>query len=145
MKTKTNWDEIESKLNFASIDQQLRELVTKGKLNRRRSVSDLLDKVKDALIAARNQGASFAALSAFLKDNGLPVSEPTLRHYVRKQNAAGRPIRRKRAVKAIKSTAAIAASSPQLTEMKHQTTASAAAPQLKARERGPRIPDPKTL
>jgi hypothetical protein len=70
-------------------------LSASGKLKRRKSASDLLDKVKDALLKARGDGVSIAALAAFLTENGLPVSEPTLRNYLHAQGAYKRRPRRK--------------------------------------------------
>jgi hypothetical protein len=98
MKEKCNWNEIEARLNFESVSEKLRNLSASGKLKRRKSAGDLLDKVKDALLKARADGASFAALAAFLTENGLPVSEPTLRQYLHAQGAARRRPRRKTAV-----------------------------------------------
>lgn len=87
MTEKRNWNEIEARLNFESVSEKLRNLSASGKLKRRKSAGDLLDKVKDALLKARADGASFAALAAFLAENGLPVSEPTLRQYLHAQGA----------------------------------------------------------
>jgi len=87
MKPKPNWSEIENRIDFGSVNQKLAQFATSG-AGRRKTVSILLDKVKDALIQARSQGASYRALAAFLKESGLPVSEPTLRQYLSAQGAA---------------------------------------------------------
>lgn len=86
MKSKPNWSEIENRIDFGSVSQKLTQFATSG-AGRRKTVADLLDKVKDALIQARSNGASYRALAAFLEESGLPVSEPTLRQYLRAQGA----------------------------------------------------------
>ncbi len=86
MKSKPNWSEIEGRIDFGSVNQKLAQFATSG-AGRRKTVADLLDKVKDALIQARSNGASYRALAAFLKESGLPVSEPTLRQYLSAQGA----------------------------------------------------------
>jgi hypothetical protein len=97
MKEKCNWNEIEARLNFESVCQKLLNLSASGKLKRRKSAGDLLDKVKDALLKARSDGVSIASLASFLTENGLPVSEPTLRNYLHAQGAHKRRWRRKSA------------------------------------------------
>jgi len=86
---KTNWNEIESRINFGEVSNKLAEFTISG-AGRRKTVGDLLDKVKDALLKAHSEGSSYRALAAFLKSNGLPVSEPTLRKYLR-SHGAGKP------------------------------------------------------
>jgi hypothetical protein len=97
MKETRNWKLIEARLNFESVRQELINLSASGKLKRRKSASDLLDKVKDALLKARGDGVSIAALAAYLTEKGLPVSEPTLRNYLHAQGAYKKRPRRKAA------------------------------------------------
>jgi hypothetical protein len=87
MKPKPNWSEIEGRIDFGSVNQKLAQFATSG-AGRRKTVSVLLDKVKDALIQARSNGVSYRALAAFLKESGLPVSEPTLRQYLSAQGVS---------------------------------------------------------
>ena len=100
MKQKCNWNQIEARVNFEDVRQGLLNLSASGKLKRRKSASDLLDKVKDALLKARSDGVSIATLAAYLTENGLPVSEPTLRNYLHAQGAHKRRWRRKAATTA---------------------------------------------
>ncbi len=143
MKAKPNWNELEARLDFTNIEQKLRNLIADGKLKRKKSASDLLDKVKDALIHARAKGVSIAALAAFLKENGLPVSEPTLRHYLRAQGVNRRMRRTKPHSQSAKPLAPVSSAS---IEAEPQTAITHApnAP-LNLRHRGPRIADPKNL
>jgi hypothetical protein len=160
MKPKPDWSAIETRLDFNSVSQKLTQFASSGG-GRRKTVADLLDKVKDALIQARSNGASYRALAAFLNESGLPVSEPTLRQYLNAQGAG--KVRAARA-HAKKPTAKPSASSVQPSretpapkpetpaQPPQQSSAPAAAPSAQpAREpwtprtRGPRIADVNNL
>ena len=152
-----NWNLIESRLNFEDVRQKLLNLSASGKLKRRKSASDLLDRVKDALLKARSDGVSITALAAFLSENGLPVSEPTLRNYLRAQGAINRR-RHRKTVAVSKPSVQEPQPKPQppaLPEPKPETTTAQslidqrrveAAPSTSYRRReGPRIADPKNV
>ena len=159
MKEKPNWTEIESRLDFESVSQKLLNLSAAGKLKRRKCASDLLDKVKDALLKARADGVSFAALAAFLTENGLPVSEPTLRQYLHAQGADKRRSRRKTAVALKPNTQQQPKPQPEpqpeprpetksVQSLIDQRCADTALPprgSLGERIRGPRIADPRNV
>ena len=83
MRAAVNIEELEKKIDFESVSSRLMQLSENGGLNRRKTITDLLDKVKPALEQAREKKVSFAALTQFLKESGIPVSEPTLRQYLR--------------------------------------------------------------
>jgi hypothetical protein len=74
--------QIESTLDFESVSKKLETLTDSGELRRRKTVADLLDKVQPALLRARENKVPFSALAAFLKESGIPVSEPSLRQYM---------------------------------------------------------------
>lgn len=98
---------IERTLDFESVSQKLETLAESGELRRRKTVADLLDKVKPALMKARENKVPFSALAAFLKDNGIPVSEPTLRQYMQ-----ALPNAKKNRRHAVKKTTVAATSEP---------------------------------
>jgi hypothetical protein len=157
MQEKRNWNLIEARLNFEDVRQKLLNLSASGNLKRRKSASDLLDRVKDALLKARSDGVSITALAAFLTENGLPVSEPTLRNYLHAQGAINRRRHRK----------TVAVSKPGVQEPQHKPQSPAlpepkpetptaqslidqrraeAAPTTSYRRReGPHIADPKNV
>ena len=157
MQQQRDWNEIETRLDVEGVRQMLLNLSTSGKLKRRKSASDLLDKVKDALLKARSDGVSITALAAFLTENGLPVSEPTLRNYLHAQGAINRRRHRK----------TVAVSKPGVQEPQHKPQSPAlpepkpetptaqslidqrraeAAPTTSYRRReGPHIADPKNV
>ena len=71
------------------MNQKLAQFAASG-AGRRKTVADLLDKVKDALMQARSNGASYRAFGCVPQGSGLPVSEPTLRQYLSAQGAGKR-------------------------------------------------------
>ena len=123
-------------------------------------MSDLLDKVKGALLKARESGASFAALTAFLRECGIPVSEATLRQYVRAQGGS-KKLRRKAAAKSVNAPKAEpAAASKSISETKVRIETQTVKDRIEEnraanepavrdpfapRVRGPRIADPKNV
>jgi hypothetical protein len=152
MKQKPNWSEIESRTDFGSVNLKLEQFATSG-AGRRKTVADLLDKVNDALLQARGSGVSYRALAAFLKENGMPVSEPLLRQYLRRHGANKTRATRAPAGKPGAQRAA-ANASPAL-ETREQKAPVKSAPYVpKVRplaetdpweHQGPRIADPSTL
>ena len=156
MKSKPNWSEIEGRIDFGQVSQKLMQFAASG-AGRRKTVADLLDKVKDALMQARSNGASYRALAAFLKESGLPVSEPTLRQYLSAQGAG----KRSRAKKAGSNRSELNAQPPReahahkvepTAQPPQPSIAAAPKPELQPvreswtpRPRGPRIADPKNL
>ena len=58
----------------------------------RKTVFTLLDKVREQILAARrNRNVSYRVLARELTSAGIPVSEPTLRKYIRAQGAEKKP------------------------------------------------------
>jgi hypothetical protein len=82
MRTKVNFEEIEQRLDFEALSKNLDQLTASGGLKRRKSVHDLLDKMKPALLRARENRVSLEALTKYLVTSGIPISEPTLRLYL---------------------------------------------------------------
>lgn len=160
MKPKPDWSEIEGRIDFKSVSQKLAQFATSGG-GRRKTVADLLDKVKEALLQARSNGVSYRALAAFLKESGLPVSEPTLRQYLSAQGAgkvrAGRAVsKRPRANRSASNAQEPRESQERKPELSAQPLPSSpvAAPKPESqpvrepwtpRPRGPRIADPSNL
>ena len=75
---------IEAQVDFESVSSRLESLAQSGELRKRETVSDLLDRVRPALLKARENKVSFVALAAYLNESGIPVSEATLRQYLQK-------------------------------------------------------------
>ena len=98
MRTKVNVEDLERTIDFETVGKKLLDLAESGGFRHRKTVTHLLDKVRDALLKARDSGAGVAALSAFLRESGIPVGEATLRQYLHAQGGNGTR-RRKSAAK----------------------------------------------
>lgn len=91
MKEKPNYAELEKQVDFTALAGRLGQL-TEADNPQRKTVFTLLDKVREQILAARrNRHVSYAVLAKELTSAGIPVSEPTLRKYIRAQSAATRP------------------------------------------------------
>ena len=87
-----NVEEIKRKVDYKLLAQEIVSLSQTGGLKRLTPVAELLNPVKDALIAARQNNASIRSLAMFLKQKGVPISEASLRRYLREQmNRTKRP------------------------------------------------------
>jgi len=93
---KLDIEKIESTLDFKSVNEKLETLSQSGTLRRRKTVSDLLDKIKPSLLIARANKVPFKALAKFLTESGIPVSEPTLRQYIHAQRPSPKRTRKPR-------------------------------------------------
>ena len=91
MKEKPNYAELEKQIDFTALAGKLGQL-TEHDNPQRKTVFHLLDKVRDEILAARrNRKVSYHVLARELTDGGIPVSEPTLRKYIRAQTGAKKP------------------------------------------------------
>ncbi len=81
MKNGTRIEEMEKAVNFAAVNEKLLKLVESGELKRKKTLADILDKVKESLDRARQKGVSMIVLANFLKESGIKVSEGSLRNY----------------------------------------------------------------
>jgi len=82
MKTKLDIASLESSIDFQAVMEKLDTLSTNGSLHRHKSVTDLLDRIKPALLRARQSHVPLPTLTVFLRENGISVSEATLRRYL---------------------------------------------------------------
>jgi len=156
MKPAMKVEELEQSIDFERVNKRLLELTASGGFKRRKTVADLLDKVKEALLKARESGVSFPALSAFLQESGIPVSQATLRQYVRAQTAGKKP-RRKSAAKVTgrptvpaqpfgeRKVPVAPQSAQSMIEANRAQNATEGHHSFRRRERGPRIADPKNF
>src|SRR5687767_7559455 len=85
MKEKPNYAELEKRIDFTALAGKLGQL-TEADNPQRKTVFTLLDKVREQIVAARrNRNVSYQVLAKELTSAGIPVSEPTLRKYLRAQ------------------------------------------------------------
>jgi len=91
MKEKPNYAELEKRIDFTALAGRLGQL-TEQDNPQRKTVFTLLDKVREQILAARrNCNVSYQVLAKELTSAGIPVSEPTLRKYIRAQCVEKKP------------------------------------------------------
>src|SRR5271157_1840270 len=91
MKEKPNYAELEKRIDFTALAGRIGQL-TEQDNPQPKTVFTLLDKVREQILAARrNRNVSYQVLARELTSAGLPVSEPTLRKYIRAQGAERKP------------------------------------------------------
>ena len=156
MNRKINFEELERAIDFESVGKKLLGIAGSGGFRRGKTVTHLLDKLRDALLKTREAGMGVAAMSAFLRESGIPVSEATLRHYLHVQGGSKKP-RRKPATKpaagpkllgeAIAQPEPKPEAKPVQTWIEEQRAENPPVVRdvFAPRSRGPRIADPKNL
>ncbi len=82
MKTKLELDEIEKRIDYESLIKKLDALSVTGEFSERRKVTDLLDKLKPALLRAREKHVPIRVLAKYVIDSGIPLTEATFRKYL---------------------------------------------------------------
>jgi hypothetical protein len=91
MKEKPNYAELEKRVDFGALAGRLGQLTERDN-PQRKTVFSLLDKVREQILAARRtRNVSYQVLARELTSAGIPVSEPTLRKYIRAQTGAKKP------------------------------------------------------
>ena len=91
MKEKPNYAELEKRIDFTALAGKLGQL-TEADNPQRKTVFTLLDKVREQILAARRtRNVSYQVLAKELTSAGIPVSEPTLRKYLRAHGAEKKP------------------------------------------------------
>ena len=149
MKTKINVQDIERTIDFENVNQKLLTLMESGGFKRRKTVTDLLDKVQGALIKARKSGVSFSALTTFLQESGIPASQATLRKYLHAH--IGSKKSRKKSATGSKATRIIKAQPERKSELQSvqsridKNRAAFASYDDDHSDQGPRIADPKNV
>lgn len=94
MKEKPNYAELETKIDFAALAGRLGQL-TEEDNPKPKTVFTLLDRVREQILEARRtRKVSYCVLAKELSSAGIPVSEPTLRKYIRAQGVATKPRRK---------------------------------------------------
>ena len=91
MKEKPNYGELEKRIDFTALAGRLGQLTERDN-PQRKTVFTLLDKVREPILSARRtRNVSYRVLAKELTSAGIPVSEPTLRKYIRAQGVATKP------------------------------------------------------
>jgi hypothetical protein len=116
MKKQADLEQIERAIEARTVAEGLQKLEPK----RRKSMADLLEKIRGPLMQSRQKGVSFRALSDYLREQGIRVSIFTLQRFL----SAGTKVR-KRSRKASRRASGRTADA----SVKHPAGASGASPE----------------
>lgn len=86
-------EQVEKAVDFSMIGKGLAEL-SGVVFKRRKTIADLLEKVKPELVQAHKRGVSFGQLAEYLRGQGIPVSVTSLRNYLNVQSGGKKGRRR---------------------------------------------------
>ncbi|PYJ57602.1 MAG: hypothetical protein DME24_18660 [Verrucomicrobia bacterium] len=94
MNTRIDYAQIAAKLDYTALDKKLSQLAEREPPKKRRTAEDLLEPLREKLLALYRKGWSSGQLAAELKTAGVPVSPARLREclsrWIGNGNKAGR-------------------------------------------------------
>ena len=79
MNTRIDYAQIAAKLDYTALDKKLSQLAEREPPKKRRTAEDLLEPLREKLLALYRKGWSSGQLAAELKTAGVPVSPARLR------------------------------------------------------------------
>ena len=79
MNTRTNYEQLAAKVDYAALEKKLTQLAQADPPKRRKTIGDILEPVREHLLALHGNGWTSLQLVAELKAAGLPVSPARLR------------------------------------------------------------------
>src|SRR5947208_2007585 len=79
MNTRTNYEQLAAKVDYAALEKKLMQLAQARPPKRRKTVSDVLEPVREHLLTLYHNGWTSVQLVVELKGAGVPVSPARLR------------------------------------------------------------------
>ncbi|MFZ1073509.1 MAG: hypothetical protein WAO21_08760 [Verrucomicrobiia bacterium] len=103
MSNRIDYEQIAAKLDYATLDKKLEQLAQREPPKKRKTAGDVLEPLRERLLALQRKGWSSAQLVDELKAAGIPVSPARLRECMSRWTAGGngtaKPRARRRKVK----------------------------------------------
>jgi hypothetical protein len=125
MNTSTDYTKLAASLEYAALDKKLTQLAERQPPKKRKTVADVLEPLRERLLALQQKGWSSGQLADELKAAGIPVSPARLREclnrWARGDSGAGKRRTRRRQVVA-PTAATLPTSTPILTTPKKPVT-----------------------
>lgn len=112
MSTRIDYKEIAAKTDYAALDRKLVQLAERQPPKNRKTVSDILEPLRERLLALRHKGWSSQQLAQELRAAGVPVSPARLRECLNLWTAGGNGNAKRRKGSQGKRTAARVTPSP---------------------------------
>ena len=95
MNTRIDYAQIAAKLDYTALDKKLSQLAEREPPKKRRTAEDLLEPLREKLLALYRKGWSSGQLAAELKTAGVPVSPARLRDCLSRWIGSGNRAKRK--------------------------------------------------
>jgi len=89
MSNRVDYEQVAAKLDYAALDNKLAQLAERQPPKRRKTIADVLEPVREQLLALHRKGWSSAQLCEELKGIPIPVSPARLRECLRRLTAGG--------------------------------------------------------
>jgi len=89
MSTRLDYQQIAAKMDYAALDRKLAQLAERQPPKNRKTASDILEPLRERLLALQSKGWSSQQLAAELKAAGIPVSPTSLRECLNRWTAGG--------------------------------------------------------
>jgi hypothetical protein len=89
MSTRIDYEQIAAKLDYAALDKKLTQLAEREPPKHRKTAGDVLEPLRERLLALRRKGWSSQQLVEELKAAGMPVSPARLRECLNRWTAGG--------------------------------------------------------
>src|SRR5207249_3909212 len=97
MSTRTDYAQLAAKVDYAALEKKLSQLAEREPPKKRRTAEDLLDPLREKLLALYRKGWSSGQLAAELKTAGVPVSPARLRDCLSRWTGNGKRTMKSRA------------------------------------------------
>jgi hypothetical protein len=89
MSTRTDYTQIATKLDYAVLEKKLEQLTQRELPKKRKTAADVLEPLREPLLALRRKGWKSGQLAEELKAAGVPVSPACLRECLGRWTAGG--------------------------------------------------------
>jgi len=89
MSTRMDYTQIAAKLDYAALEKKLEQLTQREPPRKRKTAADVLEPLRERLLALRRKGWKIGELAEELKVAGVPVSPACLRECLSRWTAGG--------------------------------------------------------
>jgi hypothetical protein len=97
MSTRIDYGQLAAKLDYTALGKKLEQLGQEQSPKKRKKVADVLEPLRERLLALHGKGWSSGQLAEELKTAGIPVSSARIRECLNRWNNNGNGVRRTRA------------------------------------------------
>ena len=106
MNARIDYGQIAAKLDYAGLEQKLEQLTQREPPRKRKTAGDMLEPLRERIIALHRKGWSSQQLAEELKAAGVPVNPARVRECLNRWTAGGKGAAKRRGASQSKRTAA---------------------------------------